>query len=953
MTKENWVFVDSFKPADFSVECQVYRQKSSGLLFLWARCEDPELFGALCFPTYPEDSSGAPHILEHTILCGSRHYPGTSTFFELSRVSLSSFLNAMTYPTTTIYPFASPHLEDFRNLFEVYTDAVFFPLLREASFLQEGWRLQRQNGHFDITGVVYNEMRGDASSLESLVSDWVSQHLWTQGPYSVNSGGDPLIIPTLSYEGLKAFHSRWYHPSNAVFYLYGKVEPDFFMTRLDQILTGFQERPRSSAIGLQERRSQPIYRSFGFPAETSDTGGALVLGWLAEEVGMGVDEIALDLLISLLMGDGGLLKQAVLEAGLAEDTDKLTDRITHEREGALQFGFSGVDPKNRQRLRSFIDEKLTAIAQNGIDADLIQAEIEHRNFQIREAQKHQGLRLLRRLAKFVLLPELWPERLSRLNKLQELSELTQQDPSFWGRLIRQYLLENPHRVELNLYPNPRYMEEYERKRQESVVAALDRIEDPSAEEKRQTRILQELDELPGAVNLPALGRDQLPRQVQYWLLNRIEGHNMPVFVHETDTLGISYLDVLWKIGSLPAEDYGYLGLLAEIVGSLDLKHLPYLEHVNQQKLLLGSLSAQLLFRRGTDLRPLVFFRLRSSFLNRKAPQAMELLGKLLLEVDWTSRRRLREALLEMRHSAQSLLAAYGNMFATSRAQALIDPLHELEDRAQGLDLAHRILQVQFRVEEELGMQLERVWKEVLNSSAIVLWTTDAEGVNQLQDQWPAFDRKLFSQTASSGKLVLPPKAKGPTRERYVYPIDSAFNALAVPFAAGLHQAAVAELFDAHLGQIGLHRLHRELGGAYGVSLHSHPLSGQSVFSSFRDPRVGASFADFRVSIETLVNQPPKQDELNQTLKGVIGDLNAPIPPKDRGYHTLIRELHGLDLATRQLIRDRLFEVGSQDLVRFGKELLDNWESAAWVSVTGKEVYEADPVAGMVDYGSGA
>ncbi len=949
MTNDNWVLIDSFKPSDFAADCRVYRQKSTGLLFFWAKAEDPELFGAFCFPTHPEDSSGAPHILEHTVLCGSQRFPGTATFFELSRGSLSSFLNAMTYPATTIYPFASPHAEDFRNLFEVYTDAVFFPLLREASFLQEGWRLQRVDGRYDITGVVYNEMRGDAATLESLISDKVSQNLWTRGPHSVNSGGDPLEIPKLSYEGLRDFHRRWYHPSHAVFYLYGKVEPDHFLKRLDELLREFEPRPRATAADRQVRRTEPRQLVLSFPAENVEAKNALVLGWLAEDVGQGTDEIALDLLTSLLMGEGGLLKQTVLESGLAEDTDKLTDRVTQEREGALQFGFSGVDPKNLARLRDLIDETLSGIAAKGLEAELIEAEIEHRNFQIREAQKHQGLRLLRRLAKYVLLPDLWPQRLSRLDQLSELKDRFGRDPNFWGELIRRYLLENPHRVEITAVPDPDYMKNYEQRRQQTVKEALSRMGDPDRVHRRQSALLQDLSLQPAAVNLPTLGRNQLPREIQYWPLSRIEGLTAPIYLHETDTLGISYIDVLWELGGLSPDDYGHLGLLTELLGLLDLRGMPYERHVNMQKLLLGSFSSQLVFRRTTDLRPSVFLRLRFSFRNQKAPQALDLVKKLLLEIDWESRRRLRESMLEIQHSARSLLSAHGNMFATSRAQALHDPLHELQDRSEGLDIVHRILHGQFDPSDRLSQEFEKIWAQVLNSPAKVLWTTDAEGQGQLQKEWPSFSSELFSVSASSSEPSLPKRAAVTRRERYLYQLDSAFNALAVAFAAGLERAPVAELFDAHLGQVALHRLHRELGGAYGVSLHSHPLSGISVFSTYRDPRVGASFADFRRAVEDLARQRPDQEELDRTLQGVIGDLIAPIPPKERGYHTLIRELCGLDWDTRQFTRDRLFEISPEDLGRFAEELLDNWGNAAWVSVAGKEVYDADPVPGMRDF----
>lgn len=945
MTKDNWILLDSFQVSDFMAEIFVYQQKSTGLRLLWARSQnDPEMFGSFCFPTYPQDSTGVAHILEHSVLCGSQRFPGTSTFFQLNRSSLNSFLNAMTYPNSTLYPFGSPQLEDFKNLFEVYLDAVFFPLLREATFLQEGWRLLKTESGWDLTGVVYNEMRGEMASLERLAFEAVTQNLWSQGPLSVNSGGDPLEIPKLTWEGLKAFHQRWYHPSQALVYLYGEFDPHYFFARLDELLKGFTPQEPAQPVAPQPRRQELVQLESTYPASDNDS-SALVLGWLAEEADNELDGVALDVLSSLLMGEGGLIKEAVLKSGLAQEVDRLSDRSKHEREGLIQIGFSGVEPKNFTTLKNLVFDKLSEISQVGIPDNLVKAEIVSRNFEIREVRKHQGLRLLRRLAKHLLQPHLWKKRLSSLVTMEDLSQQSQANPQFWTNLIEKYLLDNQHRVELFYHPDLNYTAHYEERRLQSISLVLSRIKRLEEEWTRQTRLLQDLEKEPPAVGLPILSRDHLPRLVEHYPLMPVEGFEAPVQFHQTQTLGLSYVDLLWDLSGFDHTDFENLGLIAQSFGQLDLKHQPYTELVQQQKLLLGELDADLLYRHHRDGSTRVYFQLRFSFLSKVTADALHLVRDILLDTNWLGRERLSDSFNELLYTIKSYLPHFGS---ASRALALLDPLSSIKDRAEGLTLAVRFLDGLIEPKNPPAEQLDALWSKILKSNAQVLWTADEEGINQLRSTWPDFAQGLLYHHSEAQSMKLPPVI-GPRKEKFFYPLDNAFNALALPFQPGVEKAAVLNLVDAHLSRDELHRLHREQGGAYGVQVQSHPLLGLMLFGTYRDPRVKSSFDDFKTALQHLAQKPPTQEQLDKTLLGVVGELISPVPPRLRGQYTLLRELSGLDYALRQQIRNQLFEIKPLELSNMAEELLARWEDSAWVSVVGPEIWAKDPIPDSRDF----
>lgn len=929
---------------DFPVRLHAWVHQPSGLRFLHLEGEDPERFGAFCFPTYPEDNTGAPHILEHTVLCGSRRFPGRSTFFQLYRSSLSSFLNALTYPAATLYPFGSPLEQDFRHLFEVYADAVFFPCLEEGAFLQEGWHFERRGKVWDISGVVYNEMRGDLGSLEGLAMELVSRSLWGEGPLGFNSGGDPLEIPRLSWAALRDFHRKNYQPNGALFFLWGNTDAAYFRQRLSEILRDLPPGPPRCRLDFPLRRTAEEWRSHPYPAQRGDR-PAVVVGWLAEPAQDERGRLLLDIILSLLVGEGGLIKRAVVDAGLAEDTDLLSHRQIEPPGGTIQLGFTGVNRRRHSELVPLLMTTLQRLVEEGFPEEMVEAEFRTRLFGLREVRRHQGLRALKRLVNRLLEPEAWRRQFERIAALQQIWDEVRSDPSLLSLTLETYLLANTHRVLWTFEPDPSYARTFERRRRQTVETAL--AAHPADEPDRHRRVLATWQGGAAAVNLPRLEPSDLPRQVPQW---PAEPHptREGIFFHRAPTGGIAYVDIHWDLSPLGLRD-PLLGLAVEAFGNLDLRGQPYDRHVRRQKRLLGDLDARLILRRDVQGRPRGLFHLHFSALAEDLAPALDLIADLLRHVDPEASSRAGEWLAEHRQTLRNALSQSGTYFATSRAAALIDPLAALKDANHGLVYAAHLLQevAPGLQPAELSSRLAWIWADVAERPARILWTADEIAHDALERHW---DRLGLASTAAAPQpLPLAETRPVPSTERLLWPLDAAFNAACIPLQPSWERSAQADLLDSHLTHGILHDLVRERGGAYGVSCNTFVLEGFCLLGSYRDPSVRTTFEAFRHGLESLVRQPPTEEELYRTLLGVLGSLVTPRAPKERGYHTWFREELGLTLSLRQRILEALQTTRPQDLVSLTEELLANWDQGSFVSLCGPEVFARDPLPEVRDF----
>ena len=465
------------------------RHERTGCEVLHLATQDTENLFAFSFATPPADDTGVAHILEHSVLSGSQRFPLKEPFSALLKSSLNTFLNALTYPDRTIYPAASCNRADFFNLLSVYGDAVFFPLLRAETFMQEAWRLEPAGepgagaageAGLQYAGVVYNEMKGAYSSPDSVVGEWTYRSLFPDTPYGFDSGGDPRVIPTLTHEALRAFHGRYYHPSNCRIFLYGSIPPEDILRALDeQFLGRFTAAPVSSAVPLQPRWKSPrrLEKTFPVQRETPLAKRSTIgLSWLVDPVTNPLALLSHEVLSEILVGSAGSpLRKALIDSGLGEDLSPVTGLETDLREMIFAAGLRGTDPEKEAAVQALILQTLSGLADKGLDPGLVQSmvnRVEFRNREIRGNGQPYALRLMGRCLRG------WTHGMDPVDSLaftpamEELKARIAAGSGYFEAMIRERLLENTHRVTLVVRPDP----DQEAREQGEAAAALRSLE---------------------------------------------------------------------------------------------------------------------------------------------------------------------------------------------------------------------------------------------------------------------------------------------------------------------------------------------------------------------------------------------------------------------------------------------------------------------------------------------
>ncbi|MGA2404465.1 MAG: insulinase family protein, partial [Syntrophobacteraceae bacterium] len=556
-----------------------YRHIPTGAELLSIINEDDNKVFGICFRTPPSDSSGIAHILEHSVLCGSRKYPVKEPFVELVKGSLKTFLNAFTYPDKTCYPVASQNVQDFYNLIDVYLDAVFYPRLTPFVLQQEGWHYELDDPESPLTikGVVYNEMKGVYSSPDSMLSELSQQSLFPDTTYGLDSGGDPKVIPSLTFEQFKSFHERFYHPSNARIYFYGNDDPDRRLDIIQEYLKDFSRIEPESGVALQAPKTAParIVRSFAAGKEEADTGGIksmVTVNWLLPEVTDAGLNLAFQILEYVLLGmPGSPLKKALIESGLGEDVAG-AGLETELRQIFFSAGLKGIRSEDAEKVERLIFETLAALVRDGIDPATIEAGVNTIEFRLREnnyGNFPQGLAaMLRALSTWLY--EADPTSLTAFESPLNLVKENLKSGGFLEGLIHRFLLENRHRTVVLLRPEPglaaKEIEE-EAKKFEAIKNSLspDEISGVIENAKTLQRIQSSPDSPEALASIPVLRVSDLDRRNRITPMESRPVDGVPGFYHDLFTSGITYLDVGFNLQALPQQYLPYAPLFGRVL----------------------------------------------------------------------------------------------------------------------------------------------------------------------------------------------------------------------------------------------------------------------------------------------------------------------------------------------------------------------------------------------------
>lgn len=919
--------------------------------------DDPENLFCLAFKTLPYNSNGVAHILEHTVLCGSRKFPIKDPFFAMTRRSLNTFMNALTGADVTCYPAASQVKKDFYNLLEVYLDAVFHPQLKKLSFLQEGHRLEfTESGNPQTPllwkGIVYNEMKGALSSPDTRLWHEMMSRLAPDLTYSHVSGGDPKVIPSLTYEELISFHQMYYHPSRCLYFFYGsfplKTHLDFILEKELKDVTKVTPLP---PLSRQSRFSEPVYGEVFYPVGEADDfnkKSLIAFGWLTATASDQETLLALTLLDAVLMEtDASLLKLPLMQSGLCTTADAYID--TEMSEVPYMIICKGCEAENGAELETILKKNLETIIDEGIPKRLIEAAIHQLEFsrtEITGDHAPYGLTLFMRsvlskqhggsIENGLLIHSLF-------NKLLERS----QDPKYLPDILKKYLLDNRHFVRLIMKPDPKLaameleeekgrLEEIRKKlKQEEIKAILKQAEELARYQKETEG--QNIECLPKITlsDVPVLSRD--------FSLHKKNG----VLYHDCFTNQIVYADLVFDLASIDEPDLPYAQLLCSTLSEVGLANRSYTENLEYLQANIGGLGGMLaLHVQANDphtMRPA--FTIRGKALYRKAQELFTVMKEMALLPRLDEERRIEELILQINTSLQNRLSKNALRYATQLALSGFSPASKINNLWHGLPYLKMVEQFVQNPKKNLKPLLEKLYTVKdkmlsLHNPELVL-TCDHNMQSRLEKE------NYF------GLLDLPKKEAAPWVGNYplestasqARPIASpvAFTCSAFKTISYLHPHAPALNLAAHLldNKI-LHPQIREQGGAYGCGATYFPMTGHFTFHSYRDPHIARTLKVFITATEAIAEGQFEERDLEEAKLGVIQQFDSPVSPGSRAAAAYIWRREGKTHQMRQKYRNALLNLTPKEVQRIvSKELLPKVSQGVIVSFAGKELLEKE------------
>lgn len=928
------------KLSEINSTAQYYRHVATGAeLISLLNTDENKVFG-VSFGTPPSDSTGVAHILEHSVLCGSRKYPIKEPFVELLKSSLNTFLNAMTFPDKTCYPVASQNLQDFYNLVDVYLDAVFHPRLTPQIFQQEGWHyeLDATEAPLAYKGVVFNEMKGNYSSPDSMLREWSQQSLYPNITYGLDSGGDPKHIPDLTYEQLKEFHTRHYHPSNAKAFFYGDDDPEERLRLLDRYFGEFNRIEVDAQVRLQPRFGAPkrLTRTYAAgAAEVQAEPGAdkpkesmVSVNWMIDEIVDVETALGFDILEQVLIGNAAApLYKALIDSGLGEGLagGGLDDGL---RQPMFSIGLKGIDPADADKVEQLVTDTLGGLADHGIDPLTVEAALNTVEFHLRENNTGSFPRgivfMLRALRSWLhgrdpLTPLAFAEPLAAIKARVAGGE------RYFENLLRRHFIDNPHRTVILLKPDHEQAER-EAKEEEAHLAQVragmsDADLNAVVEATRALKELQERPDPPEALaTIPTLKLSDLPRENKIIPIEVTSLRDTRVLYHDLPASGIVYIDVGFDLHTLPAELLPYVPLFSHAlletgVGNDDFVRL-----------------SQRIGRSTGGIRPMrwtstkmgaagatAWLTLRGKALPDQTGELLAILRDILERARLDNRERFEQLVLEEKAALESRIVPAGSSYVDRRLRANFHEADWADEQMGGVTYLFFLRKLADDVTtnwDGVHSALERIRATLVNRSVMVCNVT-AEGADweRLKPQLADFLSALPLMTASTAPWQV---ADGPHAEGLVMPTKVNYVGKGTDlYREGVKRSGVQLVARAYLRTSWLWDKVRVQGGAYGGQCMFNRYSGDFTFVSYRDPNLLATLDIYDRTADFLRNAELGEAELTRNIIGTIGEVDTYRLPDAKGFASMQRHLIGDSDAARQQMREEILSTTAADIRNFG------------------------------------
>lgn len=931
-----------------------YVHKRTGARLLSVINDDENKVFSINFRTPPRDSTGAAHILEHSVLNGSEKYPVKEPFVELVKGSLATFINAFTYPDKTCYPVASQNLQDFYNLIDVYMDAVFHPLISEQTLMQEGWHYELDDPSEPLTykGVVFNEMKGAYSSPDGLLETKVINSLFPKHVYGVDSGGDPRHIPDLTYEDFKAFHASYYHPSNSFIFFYGNDDPEKRLELMERYLKPYKKIRVKSQIPLRKpfkraKKVQYVYDA-GQDADVKKK-HYLTVNWVLPDTSDPVLNFSLRILGHILIGTpASPLKKALLDSGLGEDLAGI-GLEADMRQIVFSTGLKGTRTRDAKKIEKLIFDTLETLVREGIDPDMIAAALNTVEFRLRENNTGafpRGIALMLRALSTWLYDDEPFKLLAFESPLEAIKARLANNNRYFEKLIETHLLENQHRTTLRLKPDPEFgrrFDEEEKTRLEKIRASL--TEEQLAqivETTRQLRKRQETPDSPEALaTLPTLKLSDLEKQSKTIPIEVMEEQDAKVLYHDLFTNGIVYLDLGFDLRALPKDLLPLTEIFGRALLEMGIETEDYVKLSQRIGKSTGGITSSSVAATVIGSRENVAkLMLRGKATVSQSSELLNVLRDILLSTKFDDKERFKQIVLEEKAELESMLIPRGHIFTNQRLHAQFSKAGWAQDQMSGIGYLFALRELEKAIDRKWSPVLEKLEamrEALINRRALLLNVTlDAANWNAFKPQLDAFLGALPTKDVQPSTLDFRPSTQkeGLTIPAQVNYVGKGANL----YDLGYEYDGSAEVVIGYLRMAYLWDKIRVQGGAYGAFSTFDDASGVFTFLSYRDPNVAATIENYDRAgafLKSLDSARLNDNELTKAIIAAIGDLDAYQLPDAKGYTSMMRYLTGRTDEMRQKIREEVLSTNGEDFIAFGEALERAAQSEA-VAVMGSQ-----------------
>ncbi|RXM69951.1 insulinase family protein [Clostridium tetani] len=942
--------IEKSRLEEINSEALVFQHVKTEAKLLKLINEDDNKVFAISFRTPPEDSTGVAHILEHSVLCGSRKFPLKEPFVELIKGSLNTFLNAMTFPDKTMYPIASRNKQDFFNLMDVYLDAVFYPNIYEQPeiFMQEGWHYEIENKNEDIEykGVVYNEMKGAFSSPESILSRKIMETLYPDTAYGVESGGDPDYIPELTYSKFIEFHKRYYHPSNSYIYLYGDGDTleelkfieenylkDFSKLKIDSTIE--EQKPFDSMKEIKVE--YPI-----LPDEKEEDKTFLSLNLSIEKSTNKELYLAFDILEHLLLEtQAAPLKRALIQSGIGKD-------VFGSYENSILQPFFSIIVKNsnadkKEEFKNVVMNTLKNLVKDGIDKKLVEASINIKEFGLREADFGgyptgliYGIKCM----------DSWlydKEPLMHLRYEEQLNKIKTNalNNNYFENLIEKYLLNNSHSSLLIVSPAKGIAEKKNEKIREDLKNYKESLSEQDLDNIiKETKLLKERqitqDSEENLKKIPLLSIEDIDKDTEKLPIEVREEKDIKVLKHNIFTNKIAYVNLYFNICNVPQEFIPYAGLLSGIIGKVDTKNYSYEELSKEINIYTGGISSSVdIYSNSKKVDKFIpMFKVRSKSMIDKLPKLFELLKEELMHSIFKDHNRIKELISEMKSRIEMIIFDKGHLIAAGRVGSYFSAATDYSEKVSGLKLYNFICELERDFNgNEIENKLKELCKIIFNKENLTVSVTMEEedyeefkknfdilynelGNNKMINcNYEFKEQQLNEGLMTSGKVQY--NAKGYNFKKLGYEYSGAMRVL---------KSIVS--YDYLWNKV------RVQGGAYGC-FGVFNRNGNMFFTSYRDPALKNTLSAYDGMKNYIENFSGDEREITKYIIGTISDIDTPLTPSMKGEKAAAGYFSDISYEDLQKEREEILNVKIEDIRTLSK-LVDDCMKKNYICVLGSE-----------------